>query len=336
MTCGLIRTTIGNKRVVAVAIGLVGFSFGQAPRGCCRAWAQNVGSELPPISREELFANWRALQRWDEAAKSYHATTTATAYGRRKRTSVITYNVKMQPEHRLVISTSGEGGSVFARSPRYGFLLARPDSRAQWSMRQFSMDLRNPEWIKVEQSGGVWASFPLSVFNERVQLTQLVDDPAFKILRISRVNAGLDKVEFEYNKISGYLLTDRNHSSLVIESHFRHLDYQPVRMSELRRQLFAEPGKDGVPKCKSIQYVKRDTARNVTTEEISMQFTDYSFDAIPAEEYQLSHYGLPEPIGMEPTDNRSTIKWLLLGATALVILAILLWRITRRRKSTAA
>ncbi len=61
------------------------------------------------------------------------------------------------------------------------------------------------------------------------------------------------------------------------------------------------------------------------------EFQDYDFThPIPDSEYYLSHYGLPEPVGLAaPVKVTPTFVWLIVGAAVAATLAIVLGRLTK-------
>ncbi len=125
---------------------------------------------------------------------------------------------------------------------------------------------------------------------------------------------------------------------MVVRANLHGKPYSPNSVAwtlELkRRDLFAEVSKNGAPRCQRIEF----SAGNVDNPKVAQhelhEFSDYSDDAIPDEEFTLSYYGLPEPVGMEAKARIPNYVWFLIGAALFGLLAFVLRYSVRRRTTT--
>lgn len=298
--------------------------------------AEQQRVDPPPLTTQQLFDNWKILETWDTVERSFKVKQEYLVKG---EVIPISGTVKTKPDHRLTIRHYKETIGIFSRSPHYAFIIVRLSPKEEWIMKHFTEDPLGVEGREAEQKGRV--SYPLSFasvsYHDLHQLFTLSQKPEFKVTRIISRPGHLDRVEFTYYGISGYLLTDRDNASLVMESRTRIPAYVKggdAYVAEMKRELFPERGRDNVPRCKSIRYVRRIAKTGVIDASTTLDFSDYSDAPIPDEEFRLSHYGLPEPHGMQVKKSIPFYVWLLLGAAVFFVLAIVLRRRANRSSAT--
>jgi hypothetical protein len=71
--------------------------------------------------------------------------------------------------------------------------------------------------------------------------------------------------------------------------------------------------------------------------ELTVNFTNYTERSPSEMQFRLSHYGLPEPEGVElpPSSFMDRYFWLLLGVGVFIVLAVTFRYLSRRRAATA-
>ncbi|MBA4065816.1 MAG: hypothetical protein C0501_19275 [Isosphaera sp.] len=165
-------------------------------------------------------------------------------------------------------------------------------------------------------------------------LYEIAQSPAFRIDRITPQEGAVDKVEFTYAGTSGVLFTDRSRSSVVIRSTVRGGSNSPgarpwvVEMKQ--RELEPGTGRNNTLRCRRIEFTASNVGEPIGQHEV-YDFSDYSDELPPDEEFTLSHYGLPEPVGVEPKKGIPNYVWFLIGAAVFAVLAFLLRHVARRR-----
>lgn len=171
-------------------------------------------------------------------------------------------------------------------------------------------------------------------------LYEISQSPTFRVTRVTPKGGTLDQVEFEYAGTSGVLLTDRSRSSLVIQSSVRGGTNSPGSVpwfADMKRREVENGPDDKTPfRCRLIEVIVGNVGDPPDQHNHKLyEFSDYSDTPVPDEVFTLSHYGLPEPVGVAATKRVPNTVWLLIAAAACGVLAVGLRYAARRRSSPA-
>ncbi|VTT99374.1 unnamed protein product [Gemmataceae bacterium] len=157
--------------------------------------------------------------------------------------------------------------------------------------------------------------------------------------RVTPKGGALDQVEFEYAGTTGVLLTDRSRSSVVIQSSIRGGTNTPDSVpwfADMKREVEPGPDEKAPFRCRRIEVVKGNVGDPLDQRSHKIyQFTDYSDAPVPDEVFTLSHYGLPEPVGVAAPKRVPNTVWFLLAAAGCGVAAAGLRYAARRRSSPA-
>lgn len=303
--------------------------------------AVNGGPDSAGISfgSDDLLADLkaRALEQWHAGREACRATqgswisNTSTSRDDATRTEEVTYKSNAPAALLIVQSTSSERsvGEVFGVNSQYAFLLARRTVQSPWVLLN-SNGLEDSTLVgRVETMHdrhdpnrlifGVWAK----------DLTQMVDDPAFRVLSITeRTVAGLRQaqVAFRYERSSGI---GNDSQDMVQEGEIFLLPdrYWCLRYARLKMKSATAEGtyeltvetrtsKDGFPI--PIRAVRKEDWKSFGGDNPFSLSRQVDFDLEipevppPLEDFTLSAFGLPE-IHREFEEPVSWYLWAMLG-----------------------
>ncbi len=170
-------------------------------------------------------------------------------------------------------------------------------------------------------------------------LTQLVDDPAFQIAQITRDTRNGRPVVKLVGKYSPNPPTPAapalKHLELVFDpsTSLSVLAYSAELVSGLRMSGRIEhvPNLQGLPIPSTYTLTHHDAMAGDRTYEVA--FTKWLYrDTVAEDEFRLSAFGLPEPVGFSPPTKSYRWAWLLGGSLLSALLAIVIYR---RRKASS-
>ncbi len=286
--------------------------------------------------KQRFFADApRAWEEYRSYASLFQVKTKRTVTIDGKITSVRHYEYKSNPHCKMVLTQPLLGkdlaGEVLAFNPHYAFNLKRKDNEAEWILAELVVGSS-----RIGPDG--WADFPalcLCIHAQLYELRDLIRLADFRVVRASTVqDSGLDlcQIHFESKETDGVLLLDPNrfwtlhHSSVREKSSNQEIlaiqdfelrdpaaDY-PILKRWLLRKEFTNGSKPG----KSVAQV--------------VEEFDVKEPSTPPEdnEFTLSAFGLPEPIGAPPLPRSRNWLWLLTAALSATGLAILFAWLKRR------
>jgi hypothetical protein len=314
-----------SKRCLSVVVASVVLSAGPSV-------AQDT-----PLAAEALVANWKKLQDIDRTTRSYRVSQ-RNALDSKKPPVALT--VKVRPDRWLFTADFEGTASVFSYSPSYSFLLWRTPGNPGWVLRTYEDGPTGsvPNGGTVAEptrgeaaTGQLRVCRPLGTLYTLPQqdkqdptLYEMSQSPNFRLVRITR-EGKLDKVEFEYAGTSGVLLTDRSLSSVAVQSRVQGSSNSPKSKPWVVEMTGREVDRDAAGRlcCRRIEFVAGKVGVAPGQHEV-YEFSNYSNDPIPDDEFTLSHYGLPEPAGRETNKGIPNSVWLLLGAGAFGLTAVVL------------
>jgi hypothetical protein len=188
---------------------------------------------------------------------------------------------------------------------------------------------------------------------DNVSVPDLIGDPGFVILRIEQ-QAGSPgskalRVHFRNDGWqqqptsgtqciqSGFIDFDAGHSYRVMgyEVHWK----DSISEGDRKGSMEYQEGK-GIPILKTMvqEFPEQHSKKRGLISSKNTTSLNYTYDSGPSdEEFRLSHYGLPEPMGVKPpAPPPRTWLWLLVAALAAAALAILFtWLKRRRNRATS-
>ncbi len=241
------------------------------------------------------------------------------------------------------------------KNDRYAFRLEKPTITSQWRVAQVYTDLRNEETVsflknnldyfeKTEQ-GGVRYSGPFELF--RWSLISLTDQPGFRITKTAdvfnngrklvRIDFVCDKNEnaarnsrFHYE--SGWLVLDPQHYWAICE-YEAHFDWPGGYVRSFGHGVHEiAQTRNGVPFLKSSVIQLKNT-QNGQREDFDVRTECTAEEREPSrDEFTLTAFGFPEPMGMPPVSRGGSLLWLWISLAAVgsAGLAVLYQKLKRR------
>ncbi|MBI1915383.1 MAG: hypothetical protein HYS12_11700 [Planctomycetes bacterium] len=281
------------------------------------------------------------------------------------------YQVKQKDDHRLFAVEVVEGSGslptrVEAANPRYAFQLTRPEGKTDWILSKLDLKVLDGSTVSLgglslrelirEQISGHFVA-------ERHTLAYLIRRPTFKVLRASAVTRdGRELVRIDFDNAhpwvtpserskfpkkyppfdpvqSGSLLLDPDHSWCLAESEIVEEWMKPDNSGPFRRPVkYIYEYREGTDRfpilTRIVTQAKRNPELNVRGWEFLFEFDLRESPEPEDEEFTLTAYGLPEPVGMElPRRSRA---WLWFGLAAVAVLGVgFLFRRAARRRAAA-
>ena len=299
-----------------------------------------VGAE--PLSLDQLIGDWKAIRSWDAVEWTYKEKVEGTDYrGKNPRFEKYEALVKVKPGYMVAVATVPNGSQAALQgqgfNPLYAFEFEGRGSDGELKLRNFTQDFQDRGTIRFVRS--VWYFVNrlamVGIGDDNLPIYQLAEQAYFKVDGISVEPDGLDKVGFSCpykgagGRVWGYMLTDRKLSSVPLFIKIQGANVGSGEWTkEIRREVYPERGKNDIPRLKKEERIERDGDK--VLEKASLERIDFSEEPIPDVEFRLSHFGLPEPIGMEVKKKTPTYVWLLIGAGVFAAFGLGLGYLARR------
>jgi hypothetical protein len=253
--------------------------------------------------------------------------------------SVTHVEYKSNPRCKMVLTQSlppGDSqGEVFSCNSLYGFNLKRNTNDSPWILADLQIGT-----LQVGPKG--WDDFPalrLCISTQLYELVELIRQPNFRVVHaepIQRNGIGLCKIDFVSQQTSGTLLLDPNRFWTVSRSTIREESSNQIIVARQDIELLSATVKYPIPKRWVLNKDLEDKRGKTKVAQVICEFDLKDVSQPPNDnEFTLSAFGLPEPMGILQLEKPSrTWLWLLEGAVCAGLLAVLFaW--LKRRQSTA-
>ena len=277
------------------------------------------------------------------------------------------FDIKQKEDHHLfayeqVAQPTSEEARAQAANPRYAFRLTRPKGKTDWMLSQ--LDLKILDGSTVDRDGQplqerIHHSVARHFEVDWLPLSSVIRQPTFKVLRATAVNRDsreLVRIDFD----NGHPLpTGKNYAGRYITLQSGSLLFDPDHywcLAESRIMRDSASGDDSGPfqRPNETTYEYREgTGRfPILTRVVSRikpipakktsgsdGLSEYDLRESPEpedEEFTLTAYGLPEPVGMELPRRSRAWLWFSLGGVAVLAVGLVLRRIARRRLAAPA
>jgi hypothetical protein len=313
------------------------------------------GAELPPDIREQ----WLRARRAEESLSCrIESRSVWTRNGKTESDRTFHYEIRRIEGYffcRLGYERNGHRyDNVSGQNPEYEFKIHtgefapdKPPNTLPWSLTEskvFPERRSHAGYRKAENTFALrYANPTLKLFD--YTLDELGDYTYFKPGKVSPVpGSHLVRVDFEYVFTNpgetlhrtGWLHLDPTNCWVVAESEWT----EPRMGKEHHTFEFQPSGTNGYRPCRRWKHVHEYI--NGPTEEEVATYEPLPSDLRPEECY-LAYYNLPEPVEASPPQPTETPSpqlpprgtpryvWWLVGAGVFALLAVLFWRINRRR-----
>ncbi|HEY7314871.1 MAG TPA: hypothetical protein VH643_36330 [Gemmataceae bacterium] len=194
-------------------------------------------------------------------------------------------------------------------------------------------------------------ALPWLAICDNVSVPELIRDPSFVILRIEKLagTPGSQPLRIQFRNEgwrqqpksatqcvqSGFIDFDAGHSYRIMgyEVHWK----DQISEGDRKGVLDYEEDK-GIPLLKSMEqeWPEQHSKKRGLISSKNTTSLKYTYNSGPSdEEFRLSHYGLPEPIGVKPPERPHTWLWLLIAAVVMAGLGLFFAYLKRQRVSAA-
>jgi hypothetical protein len=306
--------------------------------------AGSGGNGDPLASCREILTEWDRIEEAEyNQTGSYRAVLSGTRDGRPRSGD---YVVSTKPRHKL-LTVHGEEGieGVYARSPRYGFVLKRTAPNKDWLLTTFvegekERELRDLELSLVTGIGRP-VLFPLGTADVGNRGSRFFEE---KSMKQGLVQATYDKdrhyLKYSYDTgYAGTIETDARLSNVIVRFDATFVPAPSRRRVSFVREFASDVKRpdSALPLCKSVAYSAiDDTAGGRILADVRIAFSDYSFDPPNDDLFMLSHYGLPEPVGQPAPRRVPTYVWLLIAGAACGVIGIVFRFVSRQSPESQA
>lgn len=240
-----------------------------------------------------------------------------------------------------------EAPEVFGVNDSYAFYLRRKTPTSPWLLNQLT-DVR-----KVGVPSELTDAFESFVFQNNVlvtikdkYLTKIVRDPGFRVLGcrgVAQAGEELVEVNFDYShplekpddpNMKGTVLLDPQRfwcvRSYRIEVSQKTVDFQVLELGQTEGSL-------PVPR-RAVRKITWESKEDAIKNESETQY-EYSLSEprrLPGdEEFTLSAFGLPDPVGFETKNPTRWYLWLMLAAAVCLVLGVAARSLRRPAKTNS-
>lgn len=302
--------------------------------GLILAWTPAIANEDKSL-RAILESNWASLQRLDEQECQYSAVRYAFDAKTGKLARTGEKRIRRRPgffrEDVLAKNVTG----IFAFNPQYCFSIGVREGKGAYLTRMtmtepgtINLDIRR----EIQFGTPAHSYYPLSFVGHQPG-PELLRNPTFRIDKSHALEGSLLHVDAHYDlvipesdraplpvKAAFVLDTSKNYCVIQAQTENPNGMVSFTRTVEQRDDRFV---------CSRCVFKQPSSNWHLETE-----FVDYDFAAPqPKDQFFLSHFGLPEPIGAVPsTGGGRAYLWLLLAAITALMTAFVF---SRRRRAAS-
>jgi hypothetical protein len=182
-----------------------------------------------------------------------------------------------------------------------------------------------------------------SLIKQAPSFPKLATHPRFKVVRAEAVDANLIRLHIQTAipipigktemETKGWVDLDSSNAWALQRCELKIVSPPVGTMTLVGTKKFAESQRDAYRPCESWMFTLRTPDDFEAKEEARFETVDSSVP--PNEIFTLSHYGLPEPMEVQPQERSRTWIWLIVAAVAAAVLAILFAWLKRRQAMPA-
>jgi hypothetical protein len=298
-------------------------------------WKNRFLAEAPPA--------WEEYRAFAERLQGTEVRTgTVEGRLRLKEHFQIKHNLQCKFLLRQNLGPAGAGGEVFAFNPVYGFALERKTGDSPWVLVDFQMGkYRSP--IMDEY----WPLAKVCTLAALFQLSELLQLPNFRVVAagaVQRDGRELCRIAFESkgktslgtSDARGTLWLDPERCWTLCKCTLHQHALRGVEWT-MNAEAIATPAKYPIPIRYTVDTEVLDPQSGERKSAMVTEFDLKEVSPLPGdEEFTLSAFGLPEPVGTKPPRRPHTWLWLLAAAAGLAALAVLFAGLKRRAARRAA
>lgn len=243
-----------------------------------------------------------------------------------------------------------EAGVLWAVNPDYGFEIRRTSPNRPWLLKQIDFPAGKQTKINPSELIGAWFSRPASLMTVYARLPSTFTDAGFKYLSFKEVEQDQQRavrIDFTYTPdgknptipmVKGYSILFPEKYWIANEHHARmNWSVRPgLKQTVAVKFDYADLSAE-VPILKRVEQENR--VREGSKESVFFLQTDFDLfegNVAAEEEYRLSGYGLPEPVGVTWSKPTPVYVWILCAALACAALAFGFRFLARRQQSITA
>lgn len=252
--------------------------------------------------------------------------------------SITRIEYKSNPRCKLVLTqslnTEDSLGEIFAFNPRYGFNLKRKTNDVPWMLADLQIGTS-----RVGPMG--WERFPalrLCIDAQPYELPELIRLPEFRIVRAALIqHSGLElcQITFDSKETDGFLVLDPNRFWTIHQSKLRTTNSNAIIISRQEIELRDRGAKYPVPKHRLLNKEFANGPKPGKSEaKVEEELDVKELSMLPDDnQFTLSAFGLPEPMGMQAPSRSHAYLWIASAAVGAAAIAMLFrWLTLRSRK----
>lgn len=231
---------------------------------------------------------------------------------------------------------------IYGKNVYYSFKIANFDANNKYSLDEFRMhgqqgyaDISSSDLVQYLKPN----SYSFIPFGG--QMSELIDNPRFKVLRAEEVEGHLVRVHFNTTiripgkemGVTGWMDFDPDNAWALQSSQLT----SSFGSTSKILKTFSKSPRDGYRPCVTWETITLSSSKGKKRERIHHTEFEMVDPSSPADEvFRLPYYGLPEPMGVKPLEPSRTWIWLIAGMVAAAALSLLFVWLKRRRARTDA
>ena len=337
--------------MMVIAVFLLGLTGGLGSGQAAEPSLRERFLREAPKAWEEYLAFARTLQgRWTSRMTfSNHNSVTHHQIKQNRRCRLAGYEVESRKsksdEYLRARGRTPLMGEMWVVHREYAFMLARRSMQSPWVVTGIARSDDDKKYIsdKIEQQFNIMTGCLISLVQTRLQ--KLLDQPTFRLLDVRQTmyeNKECVEIVFDnkHEIIIGEDFIPEQRGKVILDpqrywtvysaelvSKYMH-DNGPEDYKESIR-ITTRDGKSGYPIIVNHKYYRTDKPDEGITKEFELD----EVERLPQdEEFTLTAFGLPEPVGLE----RPVRWWLWTGVAGvlLIIVGAVFFRLAQRRRRT--
>ena len=304
----------------------------------------SVDVAAQPPAPAELLAAMRSgaadLVKIERAETSYRCRETTKQQQRKSSSST----VQIWRSGEDILIETNKGRQRTGLNAHYLFIVERGQAAGEWKLTRF-FDTDHIQLFDTHSAPDGYAFFPLTTLgSSNATLQKWLAEPKFRLTATRLGRAGTIEADFvtEVNRpnappntpalpLTGTITVSAKQPGLV-------LAYTQTGLSGVKYTMTRQVDEVGAGyRCRSLTCESFNAKKGGVFQTRQIEFTDYGANPIDHAEFYLSHYGIPEPVGVVPPSKRTPrYLWLLVAAESFAILAILFRWLARRWRAAPA
>jgi hypothetical protein len=301
-------------------------------------------SDLLARFKAEAPRAWKQIESSDESPGTVRVTVKVTTFSAGKLASQEDKKAMLRRKTGFYffepLQSRGGGRIYWGKNPAYSYSVLKEDDKEGCKLGELQL-AGGPNFGKIALDMYQYVKPNSYVFIPSLGLlSEAIANPRFKVLRAEEAKVGLVRVHFKTVVgitgkevgLTGWMDLDPDNCWAPAVCEFE----ASVGTSFKVVKHFSSSQHGGYRPCESWESVSRSSEAPDFEHRQHTQFEVIDTSPPADEFFTLSHFGLPEPMGVKPPERPHSWLWLLAAAAGMAALAVLFAGLKRRAARRAA